>query len=97
MSCNPKTFNSLWRFPRKDLTLLLTDSVLMAIKKINIKLYGSESWRPFISTQDISRLLITILKTSKDLVNRQIFNVGEDKENYRIIDIIHSIKKVTKN
>ncbi len=82
--------------PRKRFDLVVNRFVLMAIKKIKIKLYGSESWRPFISTRDISRLLIKILKTDKNLVNRQIFNVGEDKENYRIMDIIHTIKKVTK-
>ena len=67
--------------------------------------YHIERWETisskYFNSQELSPLsclrnIYSYVLDSKDLVNRQIFNVGEDKENYRIIDIIHSIKKVTK-
>ncbi len=82
--------------PRKRFDLVVNRFVLMALKKIKIQLYGENSWRPFISVKDVSRLLIKVLESNKKDVNRQIFNVGSDKENYRIIDIIKTIKREIK-
>ena len=65
----------------------------MAIKKIKISLFGASSWRPFVSVNDVSRVLIKVLNTENKIVRNQIFNVGGNKENYRIIDIINTIKK----
>ena len=42
---------------------------------------------------DVSRVLINVLKAENNLVRNQIFNVGGNKENYRIIDIIKKLKK----
>tara|TARA_A100001011_G_scaffold400869_1_gene520262 strand:- start:2260 stop:3624 length:1365 start_codon:yes stop_codon:yes gene_type:complete len=82
--------------PRKRFDLVVNRFVLMALKKIKIQLYGENAWRPFISVNDVSRLLIKVLDSKKEDVNRQIFNVGSDKENYRIIDIIKTIKRFIK-
>ncbi len=82
--------------PRKRFDLVVNRFVLMALKKIKIQLYGENSWRPFISTNDVSRLLIKVLETEKKKVSKQIFNAGSDKENYRIIDIVKIIKKYMK-
>ncbi len=66
----------------------------MALKN-KIELYGGNSWRPFISVNDVSRAIIKILNTEKELIKNQIFNLGGDTENYKIIDIIKEIKKNT--
>ena len=79
--------------PRKRFDLVVNRFVVMAIKKIKINLFGANSWRPFISVNDVSRVLINVLKAENNLVRNQIFNVGGNKENYRIIDIIKIIKK----
>ena len=79
--------------PRKRFDLVANRFVLMAIKKIKINLFGANSWRPFISVNDVSRVLIKVLKTKNENVRNQIFNVGGSKENFRIIDIINTIKK----
>lgn len=80
--------------PRKRFDLVVNRFVVMAIKKIKINLFGANSWRPFISVNDVSRVLIDILKAENNLVRNQVFNVGGNKENYRIIDIIRIIKKI---
>ncbi len=79
--------------PRKRFDLVANRFILMAIKKIKISLFGASSWRPFISTNDVSRILIKVLKVDNKKVRNQIFNVGGDKENYRILDIVNTIKK----
>tara|TARA_B100000886_G_scaffold295080_1_gene221784 strand:- start:41314 stop:42675 length:1362 start_codon:yes stop_codon:yes gene_type:complete len=79
--------------PRKRFDLVAQRFVIMAIKKIKINLFGANSWRPFISVNDVSRVLIKVLKTENKVVRNQIFNVGGNKENFQIIDIIHTIKK----
>ena len=79
--------------PRKRFDLVANRFVIMAIKKIKINLFGASSWRPFISVNDVSRILIKVLKAENSIVRNQIFNVGGNKENYRIMDIIRTIKK----
>ena len=79
--------------PRKRFDLVVNRFVVMAIKKIKINLFGASSWRPFISVNDVSRVLIKVLKADNNLVRNQIFNVGGNKENYRIMDIINMIKR----
>jgi nucleoside-diphosphate-sugar epimerase len=79
--------------PRKRFDLVANRFVIMAIKKIKISLFGASSWRPFISVNDVSRVLIKVLNAENKIVRNQIFNVGGNKENYRIMDIINTIKK----
>ena len=47
----------------------------------------------FVSVNDVSRVLIKVLNAENKIVRNQIFNVGGNKENYRIMDIINTIKK----
>jgi len=79
--------------PRKRFDLVVNRFILMAIKKIKISLFGGNSWRPFISVNDVSRAIIKVLKTKENIIKRQIFNLGGDGENYRIVDIIKEIQK----
>ncbi len=79
--------------PRKRFDLVVNRFVLMAIKKININLFGGDSWRPFISVNDVSKAILKVLETKDEIVKREIFNLGGEKENYKIIDIINEIKK----
>lgn len=80
--------------PRKRFDLVVNRFILMAIKKIKIKLFGALSWRPFINVSDVSEIIIKVLKSEEKLVKNQIFNVGFDNENYRIFDIIKYLKKI---
>ena len=62
-------------------------------EKIKINLFGGNSWRPFISVNDVSKAIVKILNSNESMVKRQIFNLGGDKENYKIGDIIKEIKR----
>ena len=79
--------------PRKRFDLVVNRFILMAILKKHISLFGGSSWRPLISVQDVANAFYTVLKAKTDVVKNEIFNVGGQSENYKIIDIIHLIKK----
>ena len=79
--------------PRKRFDLVVNRFILMAIKKIKINLYGGDSWRPFISVNDVSRAIIKTLYAKDEKIKKQIFNLGGNKENYRIFDIIKFIRQ----
>lgn len=82
--------------PRKRFDLVVNRFVIMTIKKIQIKLFGASSWRPFISVSDVARAFDKILHTKNEVIKNQIFNVGGKNENYKILDIVKIISKFHK-
>ena len=79
--------------PRKRFDLVVNRFILMAIKKIKISLFGGKLMETIYICNDVSRAILKILKTKKMIIKSQIFNLGGDKENYRINDIIKEIQK----
>ncbi|MHA1452063.1 MAG: NAD-dependent epimerase/dehydratase family protein, partial [Promethearchaeota archaeon] len=64
--------------------------------KVLLKSTGN-AWRPFVHIEDISRAFISVLNASPDLVNDQIFNVGQNKENYQIRKVAEIVKEIVPN
>ena len=79
--------------PRKRFDLVVNRFTIMALLKKHISLFGGSSWRPLISVQDVSNAFFKVLKANNKKVKNEIFNVGGHNENYKIIDIVHLIKK----
>jgi len=48
-------------------------------------------WRPFVYVKDTSRAMITMLETSAELINGQIFNVGSDSQNCQIMPLAEMV------
>lgn len=61
--------------------------------KIKVMSDGSP-WRPLIHIQDVCQAFITALKAPKELIHNQVFNVGDNSQNYRVRDIVNTIKKI---
>ena len=63
-------------------------------RKIPIMRDGNQ-WRPFIHVKDVSEAYLKVLKAPKELINGEIFNVGSDELNCKILplakQIAHSI------
>jgi len=55
------------------------------------------AWRPVVHIQDISRAFIAVLDASRDLVHKQIFNVGITEENYRTRELAEIAKDTVPN
>lgn len=60
--------------------------------KIRMMSDGSP-WRPLIHIQDICDAFIAVLKAPRELIHNQVFNVGNNSQNYRVRDIVSAIKK----
>lgn len=54
--------------------------------KIPILRDGTQ-WRPFIHVKDTSKAILLALEAPADKVNKEIFNVGSDDQNYQIFDL----------
>ncbi|WP_353684448.1 SDR family oxidoreductase [Thermodesulfovibrio sp. 3907-1M] len=54
--------------------------------KIPILRDGTQ-WRPFVHAKDVCKAIFLTLNASSELVNREIFNVGSDEQNYQIFNL----------
>ncbi|HFC97762.1 MAG TPA: SDR family oxidoreductase [Thermosulfurimonas dismutans] len=54
--------------------------------KIPILRDGTQ-WRPFVHVKDTSKAMILALEAPSEKVNKEIFNVGSDDQNYQIFDL----------
>jgi len=78
--------------PRFDLVVNLLAARAIFDKKITI--YGGEQWRPFVHVDDVADAIIGCLEAPLAVVSGQVFNVGSDAGNYRLIQIGDIIKRV---
>ncbi|NUM56008.1 MAG: aminotransferase class I/II-fold pyridoxal phosphate-dependent enzyme [Candidatus Hydrogenedentes bacterium] len=75
---------------RFDLAINLM--VATAMRNGEIKVYGGGSqWRPFVHVRDAARAFVDMVEAPAADVSGQVFNVGSDKNNYRIIDLAHLV------
>jgi nucleoside-diphosphate-sugar epimerase len=64
-------------------------------KKIPIMRDGKQ-WRPFIHVKDVAEAYITTIKTPKEKINGEIFNVGSDDQNYQILQLAKEVAEAMK-
>ena len=50
-------------------------------------------WRPFIHVKDTSRAFLKVLRSNIDLVNGEIFNVGDNNQNVQILNLAKMVAK----
>src|SRR5215831_2360607 len=51
-------------------------------------------WRPLVHIEDICQAIILALEAPREAVHNEIFNVGDDEQNYRIREIAGIVGKV---
>ena len=59
--------------------------------------FGADKWRPYCHVEDLARSVLHVLAAPVDIVNGEVFNVGDTQENYSKQDLIDAIKKVLPN
>lgn len=74
--------------PRMRFDLVINAMVLHLWKngKLRIMRDGTQ-WRPFVYIKDTSRAFIKVLEADKEIVNKQIFNVGSNEQNFQIFPL----------
>ena len=62
-------------------------------KEIIVEGDGSQE-RPLIHVIDVARAVKKVLEAEREIVGGQIFNVGSNNQNYKIIDIARKVKEI---
>jgi nucleoside-diphosphate-sugar epimerase len=78
---------------RFDLTINEFTRDLWADRSLEV--FGEQFWRPYVHVRDAGRAARTVLEAPSDTVARQVFNVGRSGENYRKLDLVQEIRKLT--
>lgn len=78
--------------PRMRFDLAINQMVATAERHRRITVFGGgNQWRPFVHVADAARALITMLDAPAPLVRGQVFNLGSDAWNYRIMDLAREV------
>jgi dTDP-4-amino-4,6-dideoxygalactose transaminase/nucleoside-diphosphate-sugar epimerase len=74
--------------PRMRFDLAINLMVMNAATRRAIYvLGGGRQWRPFVHVVDAARAWLSVIGSSAELVDREIFNVGSDEHNFQIEDL----------
>ena len=65
-------------------------------KEIKI-LSDGKAWRPIVHIRDICNAFIAVLKSPRDLIHNEAFNVGINSENFQVKDIANEIQKMMRD
>ncbi len=76
---------------RFDLTVNEFTRDLWAGRELAV--FGEQFWRPYVHVRDAARAVRLVLDAPKELVEKQVFNVGDSAENYRKIDLVEHIRE----
>ncbi|MEM0290172.1 MAG: SDR family oxidoreductase [Metallosphaera sp.] len=73
---------------RMRFDLAINAMVLSFFKNGRVKIMrDGKQWRPFVHVKDTSRAFLRVLEADNDIVNREVFNVGSNDQNYQIFDL----------
>ena len=78
---------------RFDLTVNEFTRDLWADRRLEV--FGEQFWRPYVHVRDAGRAVRTVLEAPSSTVAREVFNVGRSGENYRKLDLVQEIRKLT--
>ncbi|MBF0343336.1 MAG: NAD-dependent epimerase/dehydratase family protein [Nitrospirae bacterium] len=78
---------------RQRFDLVVNLLVIKAVAEQKIQIFGGEQWRPFISVNDICSGIVSVLHAESYKVKNQIFNLGDSRENYQLIQIGNIVKE----
>lgn len=73
--------------PRMRFDLVVNTLVKKAIKDKEIFIFGGNQWRPLIHVNDVAQAILLVLESAIAKTGNQIFNLGNNSENYLISQI----------
>ena len=80
--------------PRMRFDIVLNNLAGLAWTAGEVRLTSDGTpWRPLMHVSDVVRATTMLLEAPSDLVNRQTFNVGDDRLNYQVRDIADAISR----
>ena len=80
--------------PRMRFDLIINIMTMYAHRKGKIiVLGGGRQWRPIIHARDICRAFEVMMAAPAEVINGQAFNIGDDRQNYRVMQIARMIER----
>jgi nucleoside-diphosphate-sugar epimerase/ActR/RegA family two-component response regulator len=73
--------------PRPRFDLVVNVFAARAVAEGSINVAGGDQWRPFLHVSDAAEALLRVLEADELLVRGEIFNIGSDRENYKIAQV----------
>ncbi|MBM3462159.1 MAG: NAD-dependent epimerase/dehydratase family protein [Armatimonadetes bacterium] len=58
-----------------------------------MQVFGGEQWRPFIHVRDAARAYLLALEAPADTLDREIFNLGDNDQNYCISEVAEMVRR----
>jgi len=81
--------------PSQRLDLVVNNLVGSAVSSGEIKLLSDGSaWRPILHIEDMANAFISVIKSSFQEINGEIFNVGSNENNFTVREIAEKVEKV---
>jgi len=77
---------------RFDLVVNLLAAKAMTEGKITV--YGGDQWRPFVHVDDVALAVFKVLESPRQLIHRQIFNVGSDEQNMTLQQVGETVQRM---
>ncbi len=71
--------------PRFDLVVNVLTA--RALEDSEISIFGGSQWRPNVHVRDVVTAFVAAIEAPKEKIDRRIFNLGSEKENYRISEL----------
>ncbi len=82
--------------PRQRFDLVINIFTYLASKGGKIKVFGGDQYRPNVHVYDVANAIKLCLESPIKKVRNQIFNVGDNNLNLKIIDLAKIISKLNK-
>ena len=61
-----------------------------------LEVYHGNTWRPYCHVKDFSKIIDKVLKSKRDLVDKEVFNAGSSKNNFTKNEIINKLSRYLK-
>ncbi|MEM3192913.1 MAG: SDR family oxidoreductase [Candidatus Parvarchaeota archaeon] len=82
--------------PRMRLDIAINAMTFSAVKFKRVRVMkDGQQYRPFVHVKDISNAIIMALEADDDVVSGEVFNVGSENLNVKLIDLAHIVERVT--
>ena len=78
--------------PRMRFDLTVNHFCYSMFKDNQIEVYDADTWRPYCHVKDFSRLIIKVIKSDKNKIDKKVFNAGSNQNNFTkegIVNLIH--------
>ena len=81
--------------PRLRLDIVLNNLVGWALTTGKVRILSDGTpWRPLVHVQDIAAATVAMLEAPREVVHGQAFNVGSNRDNYRVSELAQIVRGV---